>query len=409
MNKGYLRGTHRAIPPALTVERVRPLLREMGITRIANVTGLDVVGIPVVQVTRPNARSNAVSQGKGIDLSAAKASAIMEAIETFHAERILRPMQFASAHDLRSVVRLVDIDRLPKPVDSRFHPDLEMLWLEGEDLVCRMPLWLPYEAVHCRFSIPYPPGSGSFSMTTSGLASGNHRVEAIIHAICELIERDATTLFELASRQQKISRLRLGTINDVDCVSMMDSFRSCGIAVAVWEMTSDIGIPAFCCQLVEHEDGPTLLSRPVRGYGSHPSKSIALMRALTEAAQARVTVISGARDDLAGELYRQPQEGEKQTVLRDHLNRNAEIRDYAEICTFSFSSFCDELDWLLERLRSCGIEEVTVVELTPASSLPYAVVRVVIPGLEADRAAGCVPGPRARARARASFQDTAVP
>jgi YcaO-like protein with predicted kinase domain len=73
----------------------------MGITRIANVTGLDSVGIPVVMVCRPNSRSVAVSQGKGIDLGSAHASGLMEAAELYHAETITLPMRLATYEELR--------------------------------------------------------------------------------------------------------------------------------------------------------------------------------------------------------------------------------------------------------------------------------------------------------------------
>src|SRR5262249_25251471 len=43
ISKGFRRGTHRAVPPAETVERVRPFLSAMGITRVANITGLDKI------------------------------------------------------------------------------------------------------------------------------------------------------------------------------------------------------------------------------------------------------------------------------------------------------------------------------------------------------------------------------
>ena len=48
--KAYRDGTHRLVSPRETVERVRPFMASMGITRIANVTGLDCIGIPVVMV-----------------------------------------------------------------------------------------------------------------------------------------------------------------------------------------------------------------------------------------------------------------------------------------------------------------------------------------------------------------------
>ena len=90
-----------------------PFMPAMGITRIANVTGLDRIGIPVVMVCRPNSRSIAVSQGKGVTLDAAKASGLMESIEAWHAERIELPLKLAGSSDLSVNHRLIDIERLP--------------------------------------------------------------------------------------------------------------------------------------------------------------------------------------------------------------------------------------------------------------------------------------------------------
>ena len=55
----------RLVPSQETIQRVQGLFPVFGITRVANVTGLDHIGIPVVMVTRPNSRSISVSQGKG--------------------------------------------------------------------------------------------------------------------------------------------------------------------------------------------------------------------------------------------------------------------------------------------------------------------------------------------------------
>lgn len=94
--KGHRAGTDRTISPARTLERIAPLLSAMGITRVADVTGLDCIGIPVAFCCRPNSRALAVSQGKGLDLAAAKASAIMESVEGFHAERVSLPVRWAT-------------------------------------------------------------------------------------------------------------------------------------------------------------------------------------------------------------------------------------------------------------------------------------------------------------------------
>lgn len=63
--KAFVRGTQRLVSPAETLARVLPYVRAMGITRIADVTGLDFVGIPVVMVCRPNGRSISVAQASG--------------------------------------------------------------------------------------------------------------------------------------------------------------------------------------------------------------------------------------------------------------------------------------------------------------------------------------------------------
>src|SRR5215213_1288851 len=133
--KTFRSGTHRTAAPEATLARVRPLLPVMGITRIANVTGLDHIGVPVVMVCRPNSRSLAVSQGKGITLAAAKASGVMESIENYHAERITRPLLLGRYEDLRYTHRLVDVAGLPFVAGSVYHPSLDLLWIEGWDLM----------------------------------------------------------------------------------------------------------------------------------------------------------------------------------------------------------------------------------------------------------------------------------
>src|SRR5258706_3900116 len=93
VKKTYRGETHRTVSPEDTITRLNPYLPLMGITRVANVTGLDRIGIPVVMACRPNSRSVAVSQGKGVNLWAAKASAVMETIEGYHAENIMLPLK----------------------------------------------------------------------------------------------------------------------------------------------------------------------------------------------------------------------------------------------------------------------------------------------------------------------------
>ena len=237
--KGYREGTHRCVTPASTLERVRPLLAPMGITRIANVTGLDHIGIPVVMVSRPNARSLAVTQGKGVDLESARASGVMEAVEAWHAERARLPLRLGAYDELRLTNRVVDVGGLPRSAQSTFRSSRRLLWVEGLDLATKEPALVPFEMVHLDYTLPLPEGSGAFAMSSSGLASGNHPLEALIHAICELIEHDATALFTAkTSAARRRARLDLASVDDPVCRGLLDAYTRAGVLVAVWETTT---------------------------------------------------------------------------------------------------------------------------------------------------------------------------
>ena len=125
----------------------------------------------MIMVTRPNARSIAVSLGEGLDLDTAKASGVMEAIEVHHAEHIRQPLRLASRNEMSASQPLLDLDRLPDVAGSRYHPNLPMLWIEGYDLLGKATLWLPYECSHANFTLPSPPGAGFFGASTGAAAA----------------------------------------------------------------------------------------------------------------------------------------------------------------------------------------------------------------------------------------------
>jgi ribosomal protein S12 methylthiotransferase accessory factor len=391
--KRYTVGTHRVCPPEETVARLQPLLGEMGITRVANVTGLDRVGIPVVMVVRPNARSVAVSQGKGLTLAAAKASGILEAAELWHAEHITKPLKLASFDELRRDHRVADPERLPRSGDS-FEPTLPILWIEGIDLLGGDPIWVPLELVGANFTLPLPSGSGCFQASTNGLASGNHLLEAVCHGLCEVVERDASTLWRLSdARDRRV--VEPSSVTDPDCRRLLDQLARADLVVRVWDTTSDIGVAGFCCLVTEASEQ---FADPEYGNGCHPTREVALLRALTEAVQSRLTCISGARDDLPIDAW-EPfcRRRRHEMSIRDLDSAASRSVSFESVPTFTSSSLATDLDWLLERLHAIGIDQVIAVDLSKEPlSLP--VVRIVVPGIEGpyDEDSGYTPGTRAR-------------
>src|SRR6185503_3875678 len=110
----YRDGTHRAAMPAATWRRFAPAAKRAGITRIAELTGLDTLGIPVFAAIRPMGRSLSTQQGKGLVPDAARVSALMESLETWTAEQLEAKVVRGSYRALAKRTNVVDIRRLPR-------------------------------------------------------------------------------------------------------------------------------------------------------------------------------------------------------------------------------------------------------------------------------------------------------
>ncbi len=401
--KTWRRGTHRTCAPEETLARFGPHARALGITRLADVTGLDYLGIPVFMAVRPNARSLSVSQGKGLDAAAARTSAFMEAAELDHAENIAQRAVVESHARLKKRAEVVDPALLPRLRGAKFDPQKKIAWLKGADLYSGRSIFVPAELVDADFSVGRRDISGSFLRSTNGLASGNHFLEAVCAGLCEVIERDATYLWEaMDSEERAARRIVIKSIDHADGRSLVARLQADGISVAVWDMASDVGVAAFACRIDEAPRNGRSRFGGFYGYGCHLSRGVALVRAVTEAVQSRLTAIAGARDDLRGEDYRQlDTEDTLLDLVLDARERTKAQRRFSDVPSRENRVFETDLCELLSGLRGAGLDQAIVIDLT-RSKLGIPVVRVIVPGLEVATNQGhCAPGRRARAFARA--------
>ena len=390
--KHFHAGTHRVVDLATTLARVLPLAPRMGITRVAVLTGLDVLGIPVVAATRPNSRSIAVHQGKGVTLDAAKASAVMEAVETFHAETMSLPLRLAAHHELAAA----DSAALPRAA-GRTLGDARILWVEAHELMGGGTLFVPHELVTADYTHPAPAGSGFFQATTNGLASGNHWLEAVLHGLYEVVERDAIALWRAGGARARDARaVALDSIDGEVSAALLARYRAAEVAVRVWDVTSDIGLPCFVALAVAPDGADGV--EPELGSGCHADRDVALSRALSEAAQARLTRISGARDDFAPETFDDNAKSERLDMATQWL-RSPARRAFQDAPDCAGPSLRHDLDTALARVDAAGLRQVAYVDLTRADfGIPVA--RVIVPGLEGPwtpEGGDYTPGTRARA------------
>jgi ribosomal protein S12 methylthiotransferase accessory factor len=397
--KHYRLGTHRCRDPAATLARVADAMPAMGITRVASMTGLDYIGIPACVAVRPNSRSVSVAQGKGVSVEAAAASAVMEAAEVFHAEAIEDRARLASLAEIEACGEYAafgDLNRTAKRRSRR----MRIKWIEGQEIGAARSCWVPLELVSTDYRLSRAPGTGLFLASTNGLASGNHPIEAVISGICEVIERDATTLWRRHSWTGRgACRLDSDSADDPTCQALIETFRRARMAVQLWDVTSNLGVAAFHCRITETPKNQRPRVGAFFGSGCHPDRRIALTRALTEAAQSRLTHIAGARDDLDPEDYAEVEAQDVWDALLDLKPAKRATRQFGTVPSFESDDLRLDLAWLRERLAAAGYHEVIAVDLTrPDLGMP--VVRVIVPGLEGPSYhPDYVPGSRAGALA----------
>jgi YcaO-like protein with predicted kinase domain len=367
-----LGGTFRARDAASTLAWLRPLLPRFGITRVANITGLDRIGIPVWMCIRPNGRSLSVSQGKGLSPELAQASAVMESIESHHAEHMAPPALVGSYRTVRRRHEVVAPRRFQPGIRWTAYDDSRPIWwTAGIDLSSEEEVLVPHVRLDLDWSRTHPD-AGLILGTSTGLASGNTRAEAMCHALFEVVERDAEWHWgRLPAKRQHKSELNPDSVNAPMLRRLLDQFADARISVRMWDTSSAVGIPVYYCLI--DDANPFGAIRTFGGSGCHLSKEIALSRALTEAAQSRLTYIAGSRDDLFPEEYAAQ---DTSGVRREAATLDFRTRKSPQLGP----TFEADLAITLDLLRGAGFLQVIAVDHTRAE-FGVPVVSVVVPGM----------------------------
>ena len=370
------RYSDRACSADATFRRISPVLKEFGITRLAKQTNLDHTGIPVWSAIRPNSKSLAVNQGKGLSEIDAKVSAMMEAVERATAEAPPLCGKTASFSELEKQGHRYD---LLKILMAKQGPPITaeepVEWVRARHLVDDEPVWVPLDALLLDRTRP-----NRFWLTSDGLASGNTEQEAIFHGVLERIERDADVIWNnLGEAARAKTVIDIDTFEDPELQSLMTKIRAAKLDIQMFDLTSDIGIPVFLTRL--YPQGLTSNKQPnyidmTQGMGAHPFAVRAIIRAVTEAVQSKVTLTTGTRDDVAPGAYREPLNKALITMLQ-WPSRPWTGRDF-----FSGQPALGEmLEGILDLFRQRNLGDLMAVRLNPYEQR-FAVVRILATGLE---------------------------
>lgn len=393
------RDSVRTVPAEVTDRKLEAVRSLVGITRVTDVTGLDVLDIPNCIAVRPSrdAYCNSAYSGKALRLADARVGAQMEALEMAcgHDDRV--PMERHTWLELRAArLSALHPDTLipynDAPRDLKNEP---LEWVAGWNISNGTPIRVPADVVFFRRDARRV----FWKISSNGLASGNNLAEAIAHGLAEVIERDAETMFRMATEYAPFPRLmqavaglarvpaprgalpaprdfpfvRISTLPQYLRV-MAERIGRDGRSVALRCITSDVQVPTLLCVILE-KTGDARRQYLHYGVGTHLDPIVAARRAITEAAQSRVTAIQGAREDLRTSAVARsdpPDEwfdGAERGIAFDELlvTRNPDIRD--------------DIVEMLNRLSAAGLDKVIAVDVSnPAIGFP--VVKIVVPGLE---------------------------
>jgi ribosomal protein S12 methylthiotransferase accessory factor len=393
---------------------------EFGISRLADTTGMDTLGVPTASATKP-ATSDViwVYSGKGRSQSQARVTAIMECLERSGALWPTRPNWVTETETiLRRSHEVWSPDRFTYRRRDSVHPDDPQLWVEATKLTGdHGPVMVPADlCFNGRRPAGLPPSPYLLS-TSNGLAAAFTREDALVHGLAEVIERDVISCAEVRAshlgyrflsaiaERFGLSSSALGRYEDnVDLAITIERdslpdialdiarrYEAAGLDLVIKLLPNDFDLPAYGVAAVQEADFTRHLG--CAGYAVRSSSTAALEAALLELAQTRATDLQGARED-----RHEPEKQRLEQVPEHHWLATPGTRavPYEERQTES------GLDNLLARCAKAGLPDVAYVEFPGWPGI--SVVRLLVPEAETWHVTGGWSsfGPRLRASAGGS-------
>ena len=221
--------------------------------------------------------------GRALDFRRADLSAAFEALErkcsSFEGRQPLVRGSFAALQARRPTVDprallLPPADEAPAdPRRPPFSPELELDWVEGHSLRLQAPILVPARAVF----IGYRRDRWQLQESSNGCALGGSVEEASLHALLELIERDAFLMTWYGRRP--CVRLELDSLKDRELLHLRDRAARMGHELRVWRTTVDTPVPSVWVMAVARE-APG--ARTLSGAGAHLTPARAVVSSLVE-------------------------------------------------------------------------------------------------------------------------------
>ncbi len=331
--------------------------------------------MPVFQAVRPLSRALSVHQGKALRRELAMLGALMEGVESHHAEIFDGERTVAAFDDLPPFARAPALSDFAVSEDHAPNTSGRLAWTQATRLITGTELMVPFEFVSLDCTHENEPWIDKSSV---GLAAHFDLREAIISAIYEVIERDA----EWAWRRDPVHKRTLHSVQPssppfVWFQALYENIQRAGLRLTLYQIPAVISLPVFICEIMERGAGHAA-RQLVYGSGAHVEPEAALLRSVVEAVQSRVTVIAGVRDDI---FYPDRASGPGESIgMGIPMPPGMQPRCWGEAtANFRPSGIVTPLDLAL-LLERAGYPDTAIVDLS-RENMDAHVVKAVCPGL----------------------------
>ncbi|MEI8021118.1 MAG: YcaO-like family protein [Schlesneria sp.] len=386
---------NRCRQPEITLKHAMRVAADAGINEATEITHRDCLGVPVFTTERKKAHDTIVSYGKGLNCIDAAVGAYMEAIEYYFCEPGIGSVEthWGTARNVAGYSEAEDsiLDFAPL-LRREVSLDAPLLLASVEDIetgeICSLPAEL----------IDFPArdtGQFLFGTSTNGVASGNSLVEASIHALLELIERDIWSFECIHSTSILVEPNSLpDEVNEI-----VDRAQRNGLGLIIRSIFNDFGLPFFAAFIFD-------INQPRRisfngGWACDLNRHRALVRAVTEAAQSRLAFMPGGGRENSRVAHQAAESQELEaSLVRKHI---VGVSDTHGKVTFGDipdldvpASLIQQMEIVKECVRRVSPKPIYRAVYTPPDAALH-VVRMVVPLLENMTEFDVRVGPRLKA------------
>ena len=372
--KRYVFDQSKSAVPEETVKKALSALKKLpGLEGIS--VSEEISGIPSYLHTLVSGKGISTC-GKGLVPEQSRASAVMEFCERYswvnfdiknasgYTEASYDEIKASKVRTVKEDYFLCNFDGINNkyPLLKKIR-QIPMKWIKGYSLTHNEDFYYPVRWHNNIFG-------------SNGLAAGNTMEEAIVQAMCEVIERE--NVYKFVVKKELAEDIDIASIDHPAAVNALKDASAEGIEFVIKDVAYDLTVPSFIAYGTNPKYKDTLLHKGV-GHGTYLEPRQAVVRALSEYFQA----FSLLYDDIKKRGFDLEAEPDRHygfivTYLHDIFHKARTTKPLGSIKDISADDFRDEVLSMVDILRRKGHETVVINKTHPLLGVP--VVRVFVPG-----------------------------